>query len=118
LPILPVSLTIPAILVVVSMRVPQFDSQLVEFLLYSTSEKFSVRGEQTYVVRRDSIFARVKLLTPILRTFPFLTSSSIAFHVSAIGTSITEICSVTGSTGNLSDDLGKATGQWIRYRSR
>lgn len=81
--------------------------------------KISIRDEeQAHVVRRDSIFSRVKLLTPILRTFPFFTSSSIAFHVSAIGTLITEICSVTGSTGNLSEDLGNATGQWIRNRSR
>ena len=76
-------------------------------------KKITKGGDASYVWRRDSIFAIVKLLTPMLRIFPFVTSASMALHVSAIGTSMTAIWPVVASTGNRSGELGKATGQWI-----
>ena len=63
--------------------------------------------------RRVSIFALVKLLTPILLIFPFLTRASKALHVSAIGTSITWIRPEIGLTGNRTEEGVNATGQWI-----
>lgn len=72
-------------------------------------------GGMVAVLRSSCVFAMVKLLIPMLRTLPALTSLSIAAHVSAIGTpSERRTRLVTGSRGrNISSpEYSKQRGQW------